>query len=73
MEKENQANNMKFELEEDLYEEISIPDVDYEERMQLIKHLDQREKDREELELEATFEQLKNKVSNQDELESLTS
>ena len=64
---------MKFELEEDLYEEISIPDVDYEERMQLIKHLDQREKDREELELEATFEQLKNKVSNQDELESLTS
>ena len=73
MEKENQANNMKFDMEEDVYEEISLPDVDYEERMQLLKHLDKREKDREELDLEATFELLKNKVSNQDELESLTS
>jgi len=39
-------------MENDLYEEISIPDIDYEERKQLLKKLDRREKDREELELE---------------------
>lgn len=68
LEKEN------YTLEDDVYEEISIPDVDYEERMKLLKQLDQRERDREELELESVFEELKKKayLNNNDELETLT-
>lgn len=49
----------EFQMEDDAYEEISIPDVDYEERMQLMKMLDKREKDREDLGLESAFADLK--------------
>ena len=38
-----------------------------------MKHLDKREKDREELELEFTFDELKKRLTNEDDLESLTS
>jgi hypothetical protein len=42
--------------------------------MKLLRQLDQRERDREELELESVFEELKKKanVQNNDELETLT-
>lgn len=60
-------------MENDVYEEISIPDIDYEERKQLLKKLDRREKDREELELEQMFESFKSKAHNAEEIDSLTS
>lgn len=60
-------------MENDVYEEISIPDINYEERQQLLKKLDRREKDREELELEQMFESFRSKASNADEIESLAS
>lgn len=55
-----------------MYEEISIPDVDFEERMKLLQQLDRREKEREEL--ESVYEELKNKadITNDDELETMT-
>jgi hypothetical protein len=69
----NQKEN-EFSLEDDVYEEISIPDVDFEERMKLLKQLDKRERDREELELENVFEELKKKATgvNNDELETMS-
>jgi hypothetical protein len=60
-------------MDDDVYEEISIPDVDYEERMKLMRMLDKREKDREELELESTFADLKKNIHNEEELDTLTS
>ena len=39
-------------MENDVFEDIGTPDINYEERQQLLKKLDKREKDREELELE---------------------
>ena len=44
-------------IEDDL-DQISIPDVDYSERSKLLKQLEKREKDREELELEECFKEL---------------
>jgi hypothetical protein len=46
-------------MNDDYLEEISIPDVDYEERNNLLKMLEKRDKDREELELEECFKSLK--------------
>jgi hypothetical protein len=50
-------------MDDDVYEEISIPDVDYEERMKLMKMLDKREKDREELELDSALADLRKQAS----------
>lgn len=51
-------------MDDDVFEEIRMPDVDYEERSLLLKRLACREKDREELELESVFESLRQKVTN---------
>ena len=67
----NQKEN-EYALEDDVYEEISIPDVDFEERMKLLQQLDKRERDREDL--ESVYEELKNKaaITNNDDLETMT-
>lgn len=66
--------DIEFNMEDDVYEEISVTEVDYEERMKLLRQLDQRERDREELELEQVFEELKKKaqVTKEDEFDKLT-
>lgn len=45
--------------------------MDYEERNRLLKQLDKREKDKEELDLEQCFNSLKKQVNNEDDIESL--
>ena len=67
----NQKEN-EYTLEDDVYEEISIPDVDFEERMKLMQQLDKRERDR--VELESVYEELKKKgdIKESEELETLT-
>ena len=60
-------------MENDVYEEITIPEVDYAERMNLLRHLDQRQKDREELELEEVFQSLRKQVDNDQEIDTLSS
>ena len=46
--------------------EISTPDIDWSQRAKIMEALQQRDKDREELELEQTFENLIGKVSGDD-------
>jgi hypothetical protein len=38
--------------DDDVNDEVSMPDIDYAERHELMKHLDRREKMKEDLELE---------------------
>lgn len=63
-----------FTLEDDVYEEISVSNEDYEDRLKLMRQLDKREKDREELSLESVFEELKKKVTitREDDFETMT-
>ena len=48
---------------DDLMSEISLPQVDYSERQQLMDMLNRREKDREELALDQCFQELTSKTS----------
>jgi hypothetical protein len=51
--------NIGNKLDEDLYEEISIPDIDYNERNELLKQLERRDKAQEELDLDECFKSLR--------------
>ena len=55
--------------------EISTPDIDWGERKKIMEALAQREKDREELELDATFKDLISKAQgvDNDDIESQAS
>lgn len=61
--------------EDDLISEISTPDIDWSERKKIMEALAQREKDREELELDKTFKQLIDKAQgvNNDSIEESAS
>lgn len=63
-----------FTLEDDVYEEISVSNEDYEDRLKLMRQLDKREKDRKELSLESVFEELKKKatITREDDFETMT-
>ena len=63
-----------FTLEDDVYEEISVSNEDYEDRLKLMRQLDKREKDREELSLQSVFEELKKKatITREDDFETMT-
>ncbi len=69
--KENQE---QFTIEDDVYEEISVTEDDYAERMKLLRALDQRDRDHRALELENVFEELKKNanVKDNDDLETMT-
>lgn len=47
---------------DDELSEISTPDIDWNERKKIMEALEQRDKDREELELDATFKELLSKA-----------
>ena len=59
-------------MDEDVYEEISVTDNDYEERMKLMRALDQRDRDHRALELESVLEELKKNVKDNDDFETMT-
>lgn len=63
-----------FTLEDDVYEEISVSNEDYEDRLKLMRRLESREKDRQELALESVFEELKKKatMTKEDDFETMT-
>ena len=67
--KENMNN------EDDLISEISTPDIDWSERKKIMEALAQREKDREELDLDNTFKKLIDKAHgvNNDSIEESAS
>lgn len=57
-----------------MYEEISVTEDDYAERMKLLRALDQRDRDHKALELENVFEEFKKNVNVKDngDLETMT-
>ena len=71
---DQQKENDQFTIEDDVYEEISVTEDDYAERMKLLKALDQRDRDHRALELENMFEELKKNanVKDNDDLETMT-
>ena len=71
---DQQKENEQFTIEDDVYEEISVTEDDYAERMKLLQALDQRDRDHRALELENVFEELKKNanVKDNDDLETMT-
>ena len=49
-------------MEDDVFEEITLPDIDFDQRRKLLEQLERRDKDKEELELESVFQELKSKA-----------
>ena len=60
---------------DDELSEISTPDIDWNERKKIMEALERRDKDREELELDATFKELLSKAQgvDDDDIESVAS
>lgn len=64
--------NYQFSLENDVYEEIQITDDDYIQRRNLLQQLDRRQEERDKLELEEIFNNLKSQVQNERDIDTLS-